>query len=298
MGSRLRIGGLVLLAVFGCLIAWQATRPLKRDPSKNIMFRGKSLDAWFYGSRSNFFSQNVRDSAQNALIGVGSNAVPFLLSQFNPERASPTIYYRAYRVAPAGMKARLPYPIAADDIRAIVFGHLWQFRGRVSRDQLHYLADATANFENPRLRLRGLMFLTETYQIDSGFLRLCRRLLEDPEPAIQLQAAIPLAESAIRADPNDTRLAPILLAAFATKGVRDHWVDLNWYGFQQDPPGGAGGAPAMPLRPIPVGHVQDENEMLRIRIKTALIRLEPYLTAEQRARFHELNTSQTNPVAQ
>jgi hypothetical protein len=173
-----------------------------------------------------------------------------------------------------------------------VFDHLWQLHARVSRNQLHELSDYVAEFENPRLRLLGMRFLDGNFQIDSGFLKLCQRLLDDPEPAIQLEAAILLAESAIMVNPNEPRLAQILLPAFENKQMRDHWVDLSWYGYQQNPPGGSGGA-AMPRSQIPIG-VQDQTEALQSRIQTALIRLEPYLTPEQQARFRELNKSQTN----
>jgi hypothetical protein len=142
--------------------------------------------------------------------------------------------------------------------------------------------------------MSGLIFLRETSQPDPGFKKLCRKLLNDSDPAVQLEAAIPLAESAITTNPNEPKLAPLLLSGLESKATRDHWVNLNWYGFQKQPPGGSG----PPAIPFGFPYHQDQGEMLRTRIKTGLIRLKPYLTAEQLMRFRELTDSWTNLPAQ
>lgn len=283
MGRRLQIAVLVVAIVIGCLVAWQVTRLSYQAEAKSDAFRGKSLEAWFYGSRTDFFSQPVRASAQEALDGVGTNAFPFLLSQLEAGRGTPVLYNRAYRVLPGWLKSRLPFPLSGDDIRAITFDHLGKLRGRLSREQLDAIAELLPKLQNPRLRMLGLNFLNQHYH--PGLPGLCRKLLEDPEPAIRLEAALPVAESAIAGDPAEPRLAAILLLAFEHREIRDHWVDINWYGYGQQPPGGSG----RPLWITPVPNFLDQSEVLRSRIKTALIRLEPYLTPEQRATFLKLS---------
>ena len=88
---RPQIAVLILVLGIGCLILW-TTRSLQPQSHKQeISFRGKPLRIWFYGSRSNFFSEQVRNSAQTALKGVGTNAFPFLLQQLKGESATPVI---------------------------------------------------------------------------------------------------------------------------------------------------------------------------------------------------------------
>ena len=132
-----------------------------------------------------------------------------------------------------------------------------------------------------------LCFLSGAYQRRHEFLSLCRKLLDDPEPAIRLEAALPLAGSAIMGDPKEARLVAILLPAFERKEIRDDWVDLNRYGVQQQPPGSPGRPPRWPTG-IRAPYFSDENQVLVERIKMALIRLEPYLTPEQRSTFRRL----------
>jgi hypothetical protein len=95
MGRRLQIAVLVVVSGIGCLVAWQATRASYRAAGKSVVFKGKSLEAWFYGSRTNFFFKTVRDSAQEAFNGVGTNAFPFLLSQLEAGYDTPTLYNRS-----------------------------------------------------------------------------------------------------------------------------------------------------------------------------------------------------------
>lgn len=247
------------------------------------MFRGKSLGTWFYGSRTDFFSQRLRDSTQEALNGVGTNAFPFLVSVLKAPRGTPMAYNKAYRVMPRWMKSRLAYPLSNDDIRAVTFDHLGKLNSRLSRQQLEAVAKLLPKLQNPRLRMLGLNFLNKHYH--PGLRGLCRKLLDDPEPAVRLEAVMPVAESAIEGDPAESRLAAILLPAFEQSEIRDHWVDINWYSYQQQPPGGSGGPPWSAPGPSSL----NQNEMLRNRIKAALMRLEPYLSTEQRERFHKLS---------
>jgi hypothetical protein len=133
--------------------------------------------------------------------------------------------------------------------------------------------------------MRGLSLLTQAYSIDPDFRGLCRKLLDDPDVAVRIEAAIPLAESAIMADPAEPRLAPILIAALEDVEIRKHWVELNSYTYRQQPPGSSRRALATLSGPPGGYRVPDQSEAVRGRIRRALIRLEPHLTPEQKAQF-------------
>jgi hypothetical protein len=287
MGRRSQIVAFVVLITCGGFIAWLSTGLVTRPGSNSVLFGGKSLDTWFYGSRNDFFSERVRDSAQEALNAVGTNAFPFLLAKLKAGQGTPAPYNRAYANMPHWLKAHLPYPLYSDDIRMVCLGHLWKMHNRLSRHQLHAVADFLPKCQNPRLRMQFLLFLSD-YQVDEGFLRMYRELLDDTEPAIRLEAAIPVAESAIRTDPKEPRLAGILLPAFERKDIRDQWADLSWYGYEQYPPGGSRRPPTIWPPGVASELLPNEDKTLRNRIKTALVRLRPYLTPEQDSTLNKL----------
>ncbi len=288
MGRRSQIAAFIALIICGCLVAWLSTRLLTRSGTNSVIFRGKPLDAWFYGSRNDFFLKRVRDSAQEALNSVGTNAFPFLLAKLAAGQGTPAPYNRAYATMPHWLTTHLPYPLYSDDIRMICLDHLGKLHNRLPREQLRAIADLLPRWQNPRLRMQFLFFLRENYQIDAGFLWLCRKLLDDPKPAIRLEAAIPVAESAISTDPKEPRLADILLPAFERRDVRDQWFDLSWYGYKQYPPGGSLRPPAIWPPGVPSELLPDDDKILRNRIKIALIRLRPYLTQEQKSTVNKL----------
>src|ERR1051325_3780819 len=85
----LLIGAAVLVAAF------LSTTPAR----KPILYEGKALEAWFYGSRTNFFLGEIRP-AQKAFDSLGSNAFPFLLGNLKQARGDGTLYFNAYRALP------------------------------------------------------------------------------------------------------------------------------------------------------------------------------------------------------
>jgi hypothetical protein len=107
------------------------------------------------------------------------------------------LYNRAYRVMPGWIQSRLPYPLYSDDIKMTAFGHLWKMRDRLSRGQLHAVAELLPKYQNPRVRMSCLFFLS-SYRIDPGLPILCRKLLNDPSPAIRLEAAIHIGSRPLR----------------------------------------------------------------------------------------------------
>lgn len=295
MGKRLQVAVFGLIVIL-CFFAAVAVRQARPGP-KPVLFQGKSLEAWFYGARKDFFSQAVRDSAQKALNGVGTNAFPFLLAQLKAKHGTPMLYNKSYRVMPSWIRSRLPYPISTDDIRAITFAHVQQMQGHLSLRQARDIAELLPGFRNPRLRMTGLNLFMERYDIDPsryGLGEPYRKMLDDPEPSIRVELAIRLADSAIAADPKEPRLAVILLPALERKEIRDRCLDLDGWWYQQQPPGGSGRRPGIFPPGIPRSAFPDQNESLRIRIETALIRLEPYMTPEQRTAFHKLTKTATN----
>lgn len=278
---------LALLIVFAAMaigfLVWRGSHPREQTV---LVYRGKPLKAWFYGSSTTFFNSNTRNAAQEALKGVGTNAFPFLLETLTTAQGNSAVYLRAYQLMPGWLKARMRYPISSDDIRAVSLSHMWEMRDKLTEVDLHALADGVPNLRNARIRMSALALLREKYEGNPPFTSLCRKLLDDPDPAIRLEAAIPLAESAIICDPAEPKLALILLPALESKEPRQHWTEINYYRYRQQPPGSAPKGAALY---VPGPHVADQGELLKRRIRIALIRLEPYLNPQQKARFKELD---------
>ena len=269
------------------VIVWQIWPRGDNQPATpfNPVYKGKTLDAWFFGNRTNFLSQTTREAAQAALDGVGTNAFPFLLHKISNPHGSPVVYLRAWLILPPSLKRRFRRPLGDDDIRSIALGHLWKYPERFSQSQLHAFAALVPRLQNPRVRMYALTFLRSKYGADPEFTKLCQRLLDDPNPAIRIEAAIPLSEAAIVSDPREPRLPLILLPAFEQKSIRDEYVELNSYTYGTYPPGTS---PLPRARLFPRSSsfpVADQAEFLKRRIEVALIRLEPYLTPQQLSRF-------------
>ncbi len=250
------------------------------------------LDAWFYGSNTTFFQASTRASAESAIRGLGTNSFPFLLSVMKDNRGCGALYFKAYPLAPKWLQARLPSPIAKDDIRAMALQEVLQVRG-LDPAQVQLLADRVAAFRNPRLRMSGFNLMVLKYQTDPAFLKLCRRFMDDPIPSLRLEAAIYLANSAVQSDPGDPRLFPILLAGLSDKDQRLAVADLRMYAWQRQPPGTPSASAAAAYRVRWTGGPENTGEgILQHEIKRALYRLERYLTPDQKTQFRQAMESQ------
>jgi hypothetical protein len=276
----------VLLAaiVFAALFLAASARP------NTIIYRGKTLDAWFYGSRKDFFNEPTRKAAQEAIDGLGTNAFPFLFYTLKHSQGNNALYFKLYQAMPKQVQAKLPYPISGDDIRAMTLMHISQMRG--TREVAPVFAGCVSDFDNPRLRMVGFNIMLMRYQTDAAFLKLCRKLLNDGHLGIELQAAVYLAQSAIVSDPGEPRLFPILLVALESREQRKLSLNLNGYFYQQHPPGSPG--PSAFIRPPQLSQgLADPDEMLRGEILRALARLNPYLNEEQKNRFKQVRQTQS-----
>ena len=251
-------------------------------PGVVVTYQNRPLDAWFYGARTNFFHERTRSAAQSAFAGVGADAFPFLLAKLESPGGSGVLYANLYQTLPAWAQLRLPYPVSADDTRVMALNHLRQLPS-LPPYQVQSLANAVQRLRNPRVKLAGFQELRR-YQTSPAFLPLCRAFLEDENPSVQLQGAIELGLSALGSDPKEPRVFPILLAAYEQKALRKALVDLRSYDFQQWPPG------TPRKRPVawPPGYrPYDPAEALKEQIEDALLRLRPYLTAEQKESFRQ-----------
>jgi len=266
------LSALILLGLF-----------LASPPKETIMYKGKSLEAWFYGDRSKFFQESTTRTARDAFNALDTNAIPYLLSNLKRNRGNGALFFKFYRAMPAWIRSKLSYPISYDDIRAITLDHLFKMRS-IPGPQIQILADCVPSLDNPRLRLMALNRMRMNYQTDPAFLNLCRKLLNDEHQGIRLEAAISLAESAIASDPGETELFPILLTALESENVRKSSIDIAGYRFQQQPPGGSGRliSPSPPNLPQPWASQED---VLRTRVVAAMYRLERYLSQEQKDAF-------------
>ena len=252
--------------------------PNPRSANHVVTYAGKSLGSWFYSSRTDFFQESVRNAAQAAFDALGTNAVPFLLSQLQCNEGDGEFYFTFYKALPTPIRKRFHYPISGDDIRSIALGHLGRMR-HLSREQVQALADLVPEFENPRLRMAGFNVMLIKHQTDHAFLPMCRRLISDPHPGIRLKGAISLAESSIEADPGEPRLFPILLEAMESKRARHESIEIAGYAYQQQPPGGVPGF----IPPLPKSRlIGDPDDSLRDELGVALARLSLYLPQSEK----------------
>jgi hypothetical protein len=249
--------------------------------TSTVTYKNKPLDAWFYGSRTNFFHETTRQAAQQAFDAVGTNAYPFLLTKLRMARGNGFLYCKLYRILPLWFQSRLPYAISGDDIKSIALHHFDQMRS-VPGEQVQALADCVPRFRNPRLRMRGFFVMLMKHQTHPAFLGLCRKLLNDDHPGIQLRAAIYLGQSGLMSDPAEPGLFPILISALENKEKRQPALDISGYTYQQWPPGNPG---PVPFRLPPGVGVVPPDQALVSDITRALDRLERYLTQEQKDRL-------------
>jgi hypothetical protein len=246
-----------------------------------VTYKNKTLEAWFYGSRTNFFAERTRRAAQEAFDATGTNAGVFLLSKLKTAHGNNPLYCRLYGILPVWVQPRLPYAISGDDIKAIALQHLGQMAS-LPGEQVQALADCVPTFRNPRLRMSGFQTMRMKYQAHPAFLGLCRKLLDDEQPGIQLEAAIWLGQSALASDPGEPRLFPMLIAGLESTEKRKASADLNGYFYRQQPPGGKG----PPAFSFPPGvRSFPPEEWLRDEILRALYRIERYMTPEQKDRL-------------
>jgi hypothetical protein len=277
-GSGTRVRRLILI---GCIASFTAAVGFsiiysRGSHKSGVTYEGKSLEQWFYGGRTNFL---VDDKERvNALKAVGTNAFEFLLSNLRERRGNSLVYFKLHGMLPRWTQRRLPYPISEDDIKAISINYLFKLKD-VPGAEFGALAECTPSFSNPRLRLFSLGHFLVELRGDPAFLPLCRKLLNDNNSAVRLDAAICVADSESKSDLTDSRLFPILIEGLQNKALRDANLDLCTYYFGQ-PPGGSG----MGRFPSMSSNVPDQDKFLQKRIIRALdgIWYRGYLRPEQK----------------
>jgi hypothetical protein len=278
--NRLRQVGLATVVIVAAAAVLLILAQWSRSADNTLTYNGRSLDAWFYGSRTNFFHYQTGQAAQEALDALGTNAFPFLLTKLKGSRGNGPIYFRLYRSLPPQIQPHLPYPISSDDIKMVSLRHLEKLL-RLDRDQVQALVDSIPGLANPRLRMAAVGVMSHRYETDPAYLRLSRRLLDDPHPGLQLEGAIAVAESSLIQDPHEPRLFPILLDALEHKQPRDAAVDISDYRYEQQPPGGSGRSPF----PFTSPFIVPPDQALRNRIELAAVRLELHLSRAEKDRL-------------
>ena len=277
--SGIRVRHLILI---GCIISLTAALGfsilyLPRSRSSGVIYEGKSLERWFYGGRTNFLAEDKERLI--AFRAVGTNAFAFMLSNLRERRGNGLMYFKLYRRLPRWTQRRLPYPISEDDIKAISITYLFKLKDVPGAD-FGPVSDCITKFKSPRLRHFGLGYFLLDNRGDPAFLPLCRKLLNDDNSTIRLEAAICVADSESKSDLTDPRLFPILIEGLQSKALRDANLDLCSYAFGQLP-GGSGMVRRFPS----VGTTMpDQDEAMQQRIIRSLERpwFRGYLTTEQK----------------
>lgn len=241
-----------------------------------VTYKGKSVSRWFYGKRSDFFTQSQMDEANRAFKALGTNALPFLFSNLS-KHESPfgSLYFSLYRFLPRPIQPLIPYPISVDDIQSITLEHLRKM-GPMPREWYTALAGQVPRLPNPGVRVVGLHVLYgSTYPIRDQRLitNLCRDLLQDGHFGIRLEAARKLAEL----EPSDTSGLSVLLEALEDSRTLKEALSIYHYTFQQPPGGSAKAVPVVPTRRFP-----DQLRMWQSTVVDAVERLEPHLSLEQK----------------
>jgi hypothetical protein len=157
-GTTLRLSNASLLMVIACVILVAAATLAAHffatsHSAKDIVYKGKPLDFWFYGTKKDFFNESTRRAAQDAIDDLGTNAVPFLLSKLKEKRGNGPFYFKFYRIMPSFIQGKLQYPISGDDIKAITLDHIGKMRHPIPKHEVQSVADCVLNFRNPRLRM-------------------------------------------------------------------------------------------------------------------------------------------------
>lgn len=265
-----------IVALVG-VILWPLVRVYQGESS--LTYKGRPLKTWFYGANGTFFSIPTRSAAQQAINALGTNAFPFLLFTLKEKGGDGGVYAKVYRALPDLVKRRLPYPVSGDDVAFYALTHLEPMLKRPDRSQLEAVAECVPRLQNPRLRMRALLLLIAYHKNEPAVLRLCRKLLNDSDEGICLEAAICLAKGATASDPVESRLFPILLSGLESKTYRKRLLDIAHYAPRQQPPG------VWPLRPG--GETPTEDQLLQWQVIMASGTLRRYLTPEQKARLNQ-----------
>ena len=216
--SGLVLVGAIVAMVFGL-----------KEASKEPTYKDKPISKWFCDQRKDFFVKATRDEADIAIKALGTNALPFLLSNLK-NRGSTVLYFRLYGAVPSRVQAWLPYPILGDDMKMITLNHLSKMRD-MPPEWLAALAKLAPDLKNPRVRQRGLI----TVQIlaqgrrDTSLISLCKDLLDDSNFGVRLRAAILLAEL----EPGETGSFPILIGALEDKEKLNSRRAISSYRYRQ-----------------------------------------------------------------
>jgi len=271
----LGLSGLVLVGAIVAMVSGL------KEASKEPTYKDKPVSKWFCDQRKDFLSKTTRDAADDAFNALGTNALPFLLSNLK-NRGSTVLYFRLYGAVPSRVQAWLPYPILGDDMKMITLNHLSKMRD-MPPEWLAALAKLVPDLKNPRVRQRGLI----TVQIlaqgrrDTSLISLCKDLLDDSNFGVRLRAAILLAEL----EPGETGSFPILIGALEDKEKLNSRRAISSYRYRQ-PPSGAG----PPTKLFPSGLTPNDLEKAeRRQVIGALERLMPKLDEQQKklVRQHE-----------
>ncbi len=226
---------LLLLAVV-VLIGRAVVAGKSDSKRKPVLYHGKSIETLFYSSRTNFPN---REEMHVALLYLGTNAFPFLLANLKERRGDGVLYFKTYRALPAWIQRKLRYPILRDDIKTCS----WDYLGWVhdlTEEQIEELCGCVPKMENPRVRISALNSIAGLYGTYPAYFALCRKLLDDPNPAIRLKAAIRLAQRPKRFQEQQARLFPILIEGLKIKERRRLLNEISYYNFGKIPPGGTG----------------------------------------------------------
>src|SRR5262245_37650567 len=92
-----RRGAAIFLLLLLTAILFVSLLSSRTARESRVIYKGKPLSVWFYGSRTNFFSKKIREEAQTAFQAVGTNGFPFLLSNLSERHGNGGLYFRAYQ---------------------------------------------------------------------------------------------------------------------------------------------------------------------------------------------------------
>ena len=97
LGALLLVCAVILAALFVVCTPAKST----------VTYKNKPLEAWFYGSKTNFFAERTRRAAQEAFDATGTNAGAFLLSKLKMARGNNPLK-RSASVPPASLAGVSP----------------------------------------------------------------------------------------------------------------------------------------------------------------------------------------------
>ena len=145
----LGLSGLVLVGAIVAMVSGL------KEATKEPTYKDKPVSKWFCDQRKDFLVKATRDDADKAFKALGTNALPFLLSNLK-NRGSTVLYFRLYAAVPSRVQAWLPYPILRDDIKMITLMHISKMKD-MPPEWLAVLAKLVPDLKNPRVRHQALM---------------------------------------------------------------------------------------------------------------------------------------------